>query len=146
MKYDVYTDGSCINNESNPSGGWAFVICEGDNIVNSEFGKLREGKQDPLRAEIEAFYQAVLTCSKMDKQSKFSFYTDSKMLYRAVVGEVSRNSNKDMWAQIEAVAPCLAGRVEVKHVSAHSGITMNEYVDRQAKQGANAIFMAPVAV
>lgn len=152
MHYDIFTDGSCMNNgEVNATCGWGFLVAKDNEVLAEDFGKIRQGAQTVFRSELEAFLQALIHIRESSKDKVFTIYTDSLMLADAVNGLCNRKSNKDIWIQIEQVSMSLLGRVTVRHINSHQGnecyySEMNNKVDKLAKQGALNLFGAPIKV
>lgn len=155
-KINIFIDGSCRNvkNKELAVGGWGYIITDSKfNIIEKEYGKLREGNQDSTRAELEALYQALLKVITY-KNCKFHIYTDYEATVDCLTGFAERKANRDFWDLIEPLCLKLAGNYRVSHLISHyknpeqdkilSGL--NYKADRLAKAGSNSLTKAPVAI
>ena len=146
-KIKVYIDGSCKNNKNKEKaiGGWGYIfVDEEDNIIKHNYGKLRNGNQNSQRAEMEAFYMALLSINAFKKGYKFDIYSDYDSLVDSINGFAERKKNKDIWNDIEPLCLSLCKNIKVHHVTAHADELFNNMADKLAKAGANSLLKAPV--
>lgn len=131
----VRTDGACSNHgESNARAGYGVTIRGGFTCDLS--GKV-PGVQDSNRAEIYAFLVA-LRWLEEHKGIIADFRSDSTTLVDGLLGKAPRNNHKDLWQEIELLAPKVEGRVRsIEWLSRDD----NCDADALAKQAANAIFV-----
>jgi ribonuclease HI len=154
-KLNVFIDGSCkdIKNKERAVGGWSYVITDSNyNILAEEYGKLRQGEQNSVRAELEALYQALLKMKSFKGNCKFHIYTDYESMVDSLNGFAERKANRDYWNHIEPLCNRLAGHFRISHIKAHQErngdklIEFNYMADKLAKAGANSLTKAPVKV
>jgi len=132
----IYSDGAC---DPNPGpGGWAAVIRE-DKTSRTLQGS--EPHTTNNRMELTA---AVRSLESLPTASHVLFYTDSQYLMRGITEWlprwIARNwrtttgkvANQDLWeALVKAVQ---RHQIEWQWVRGHAGDTMNNQVDRLARQ------------
>lgn len=154
-KLNVFIDGSCkdIKDKEKAKGGWAYTITDSNfNILREDNGKIREGAQDSVRAELEALYQALLKMSTFKGNCKFHIYTDYESLVDSLNGFAERRANRDYWDLIEPLCLRLAGHFRISHIYGHQKrngdklIEFNFRVDKNAKAGANCLTKVPVKI
>ena len=155
-KLNVFIDGSCINSTDKEKaiGGWSYIITdEHFNIINQDFGKLRIGNQDSVRAELEALNQALIHM-KTIKDCKFHIYADYKCIVDSIKGFSKRIANREFWDSIEPLCIRLAGTFDISHIHSHDKNPkedkilrdLNKEADMLARAGANSLVKVPVAV
>lgn len=136
----IYTDGSCSGNPG--PGGWAAIIKYQDTekeILGGE--KLTTNNRMELLAAIKA-----LDCLK--EKCNIEVFTDSKYVKKGITEWIHswkkngwKNSkkepvkNSDLWKKLDEFMIC--NNIEWKWVKAHSGIEMNERVDKLAVRARN---------
>ena len=140
MKFNIYTDGSCIGNPGN--GGWAAII-----INEKEIKKISgsEKKTTNNRMELLAPINAL---REMRPDAEINLYTDSKYVKNGITEWINtwlNNSwktskkedvkNKDLWIKLYDLNKSL--NVQWNWVKAHDGNPMNEEVDLLAKKAAS---------
>jgi ribonuclease HI len=150
---DVFADGSCLDNgKPSAKGGWSIVVTppESTEVIVSDMGKLRRGKQTNNRAELETMYQALLWIEAHgDKNTFYSIFSDSATVVDGMSGVAGRNANRDLWEDVEEISERLIGRFTVMYVEGHLTDSPlprhknNCYADKLAKQAANSLLLAP---
>lgn len=153
-KLKVFTDGACKNvkNKDKAIGGWAYVITsENFKIETKALGKLRNGRQNSARAELEALYQALLKMKTYKSNVKFDIYCDCVSVVENIKGTAERKANRDLWEKIEPLCLKLAGRFRIHSVKSHQNNPnatkeeeMNNVADKLAQIGANSLLLAPI--
>jgi ribonuclease HI len=154
MQYDVYTDGSCLDNgRASARGGWGLAVTykDTDQIVYEGSGKLRPDKQDNNRAEAEALLYGLLWIDQQEtNDNTYVVWSDSMYVVECVTGIGTRAANRDIWSQIETVCARIAGSFEVRHIESHMRNSdciqhvMNDYTDKLAKIAANNLTLRAV--
>lgn len=151
-RLNVFIDGSCkdIRNKDKSIGGWGYIITDDKfNIIKQDHGKIRAGKQNSNRAELEALYQALLKMKTFKGNCKFHIYSDFECLVESITGHSERKANRDYWDDIELLCSSLAGHFRISHVLAHKSsdednlFRLNNEVDKLAKIGANSLMHVP---
>ena len=128
----IYSDGSA---QPNPGrGGWAAIIIRADHVTTLT------GSEHPStsnRMELKAIVEAL---RHIDEPSTVWIYSDSTYatLARRKAWRLKMLDegcpNRDLWTQL---APLLDQHtIHWHHVSAHTGIRLNEEVDQLAKEAA----------
>lgn len=154
-QYDIYTDGSCINNgKENAIGGWSYVITKEKEIIEENYGRLRVGDQTSMRCEFEAIYQALLAINRIsDNNSRFHIHSDYQVIVDGVHGFAQRKTHREYWDVIEPIITKLIGRIDISHIESHSNKNnvsihsiMNKRSDMLAKSGANSLLLSPIIV
>lgn len=150
MSLNIYTDGSTMDLSNNKVGGWSFIITKNNKVLVEKYGKLRSGKQDMNRAELEALYQAIKYAERAYPKNKFTIYTDCEALRDCVLGKSQRKANRDIWNQIEPIIKRKIGYFDIKTVKSHQENSYNIHeqynnrADRLAKIGANSLLVIPI--
>jgi ribonuclease HI len=151
----VFIDGSCrdIKNKENAIGGWSYIITDINfNIIAEDYGKLREGEQNSVRAELEALYQALLKMKTFKGNCKFHIYTDYESMVDSLNGFAERRVYREYWDSIEPICLKMAGHFRISHIKGHQKKTGDKYIefnhkaDKNAKAGANSLTKAPVRI
>lgn len=151
----VFIDGSCkdVKNKENAIGGWSYLITDEQfNVITQDYGKLREGEQNSVRAELEALLQALIKMKTFKGNYKFHIYTDYESMVDSLNGFAERRANREYWNSIEPICRKLAGHFRISHIQGHQKrtgdkhIELNHMADKLAKAGANSLTKAPVRV
>lgn len=154
-KLNVFIDGSCKDNKNKETAiaGWGYIITDSNfNILAEDNGKIREGVQNSVRAELEGLYQALLKMKTFKGNCKFHIYTDYDTIVDSLNGFAERRANRDYWDLIEPICLSLAGNYRISHILGHQKnkenklIDFNNRVDKLAKAGANSLIKAPVKI
>lgn len=135
--FEVYIDGSFINNK----GGWSqFWI---DKPELNKYGKLLpDEKQTCARAEVRALYEALLTIyNNISDDQKVIIYSDNiycvngynDWMHKWVFKNFPKE-HPDLWRSIYDIYKIRKNMIEVKHVPAHRNIYGNECADKLAKE------------
>lgn len=152
-KFNVFIDGSCldIRNKEKARGGWGYIITdENFSEIKSDFGKIRKGTQNSIRAELEALCQALKKIKTFKGNCKFNIYCDYKCIYDSLEGFCERKANRDYWDEIELLCEQLRGKFRIFHIKGHQysnddiKFACNNKVDKLAKSGANSLTKVPV--
>ena len=129
IKFEVYTDGSCIGNPGGP-GGWAAIV-----VHDGSQGQLVGGepKTTNNRMEITA---AIRGIEAAPPGSAVTVCSDSEYVIKTMTRGWKRKVNNDLWDQLdEAVAN---RNVTWEWVRGHSGHPLNELADQLARDEARA--------
>ena len=140
MKYNIYTDGSCLGNPG--KGGWAAIIIKDGKQTNIKGNKKKTtNNQMELLAPIEAL-------KKIPKGSKVEIFTDSKYVKSGITewihnwkknGWKTANkkevSNKELWTELDLLNNEF--EIDWNWVKAHSTDKLNNEVDLLARNAAN---------
>ena len=122
----IYTDGSCLKNPGG-AGGWAFTLLEnGKQWTMSGGVESTTNNRMELQAIIEALYFA--------QGPTYVINTDSEVTMKCAKLEYRRNSNKDLWLEYEKARN--NREINWNWIKAHIGNSLNEYVDRLAREEA----------
>ena len=139
MKYNIYTDGSCLGNPG--KGGWAAII-----IKDGEKTKIKGNKKDTTNNQMELL-APIEALKKIPKGSKVQIFTDSKYVKSGITewvhnwkknGWKTANkkevSNKELWTELDQ----LNSEFEISWnwVKAHSKDKLNNEVDLLARDAA----------
>lgn len=125
----IYTDGSCLNNPSGPSG-WAFCLLE-----DGEEWFVCGGEPSSTNNRMEL--QAVIESLKFAQNQKYTIYTDSKLTMNCALGKWKRNANLDLWKEYNEVSK--NKELKWEWVKAHNGDEYNELVDKLSRNEAKNI-------
>ena len=134
-KVTIHTDGACHGNPG--PGGWAAILQFGPHTRELSGGApATTNNRMELQAAIEA-----LTALK--EPCEIDFFTDSEYLRQGVSGWIwnwKRNGwrtaakqpvkNRDLWERLAELAD--KHQVDFRRVKGHSGIELNDRVDRLA--------------
>ena len=134
----MYTDGSCLNNGNNGTGGYCALLQTPD---KSKSKIVKGSRLDTTnnRMEITAIIEGL---KAIKKPSKVTVYSDSNITVRAInewlEGWIKKNfrkvANVDLWREYLEVSA--QHKVKAIWVKAHSGIYENELVDDIARNEA----------
>jgi ribonuclease HI len=141
MKFNIYTDGSCLGNPGN--GGWAAIISDEKKIKKiSGSEKNTTNNRMELLAPINAL-------KSMKPGVKIKIYTDSQYVKNGITEWINtwltnnwktskkeNVKNKDLWIELYNLNKSL--NVQWNWIKAHDGNPMNEEVDLLAKKAANS--------
>lgn len=152
MHYNIFIDGSCLDNgKETAKAGWGVIVCNDEyKDIHTSKGKIRPGKQTNNRAELESAVVGLLWIKNNTNDSDtITIYSDSRTVVEGINGCGGRNANRDIWEDIEKLCPTLIGRVEIVSVASHKydSIEMvhikNNECDKLAKAGAFSLLDAP---
>ena len=116
---EIYTDGS----HKGKWGAWAFVVSSKGKLIYEASG--REKKTNSLRMEFQAAIEAM---KYLPKNTRASFYTDSRVLVKAMTQKSKRPLvNTDQLEVLESLA--MQHKISWNWVKAHSGVIYNERCD-----------------
>ena len=141
MKFNIYTDGSCLGNPGN--GGWAAIISDEKKIKKiSGSEKNTTNNRMELLAPINAL-------KSMKPGVKIKIYTDSQYVKNGITEWINtwltnnwktskkeNVKNKDLWIELYNLNKSL--NVQWNWIKAHDGNPTNEEVDLLAKKAANS--------
>ena len=141
MKYTYYTDGACRGNgTSNSSGGWGVVeIDENNNIIWQSQGTKTPTTNNEM--ELTAILNALNHIKEENNFIQPILYTDSAYccnlintwMYSWERNGWTRPKNQEV-KNLEIIKEIfqLAKLADIKKVPGHSGVELNEYVDKLA--------------
>ena len=140
MKFNIYTDGSCLGNPGN--GGWAAIISD-----NKEIKKISGSEKNTTNNRMELL-ATINALKEMGVHSEINIFTDSQYVKLGITEwinmwtinnwQTSKKEdvkNKDLWVELYNLNKSL--NVKWNWVKAHAGDPMNEEVDLMAKKAAN---------
>lgn len=141
--YHIYTDGSCLNNGNNGTGGYCAIVQDlegGESIII----KGSQSNTTNIRMEMLAIIKGV---GKVTEPSKIKLYSDCQMLVNAInvwlSGWVVKNfkgvANVDLWEKYLKVAN--SHEIKAIWVKAHNGNELNERCDTIASNEAQKLFL-----
>ena len=135
----IWTDGSCLGNPG--PGGWAFVMTDGDRVVEKSGGDKHTTNN---RMELSAVIAAL---SVIKNHKDITITTDSEYVKNGVEKWMSgwkKNGwktaakkpvlNRDLWEQLDALLPNF--NITWQWVRGHTGNPMNERCDELARTAA----------
>ena len=140
MKYNIYTDGSCLGNPG--KGGWAAII-----IKDGKKTKIKGNKKDSTNNQMELL-APIEALKKIPKGRKVQIYTDSKYVKSGITEWIhnwkkngwktankQRVRNRELWRELDL----LNNEFEIKWswVKGHSTNALNNEVDLLAREAAN---------
>ena len=139
---EIYTDGSCLGNESKlveGKGGYASVFIKDDSywvISRSEANTTNN------RMEISSVILALENVT--DKSQQIQIYSDSNYVVKGCnewrMSWESKNFkkvlNSDLWKRLFLELDNLSN-YKISHIYGHNGNRFNEICDKYAKQAAN---------
>lgn len=149
----IYTDGSCLNNQSKTKsiGGWAGLIVFQDNEI-----EISDNSQYTTNNEMELL--AVVECLKFVKNDNLisdniKIYSDSLYVINAIqkgwlnnwktnnfyIKNKEKRKNYKLWIQLDELHTYFENKnIEIvyQHVYGHSGNIMNDKVDKIARNRA----------
>ena len=136
---EIYTDGSCIINNSKNKSTYAIVVVEKDNIIFECTGSFDIGTNN--RSELMALIQAVQVMIFVyddiyDIKVKTTIYSDSKYAINTLfvwskkwLEKNIKKKNLDLVRLFHSLDEPLKFRKNVKWVKGHSDNKWNDYVD-----------------
>ena len=140
MKFNIYTDGSCIGNPGN--GGWAAII-----IDDKETKKISGSEKNTTNNRMELL-APINALKGMKPGVEIKIFTDSQYVKNGITEWINNwlannwktskkedVKNKDLWIKLYNLNKSL--NVQWNWVKAHDGNPMNEEVDFLAKKAAN---------
>ena len=140
MKFNIYTDGSCIGNPGN--GGWAAII-----IDDKETKKISGSEKNTTNNRMELL-APINALKGMKPGVEIKIFTDSQYVKNGITEWINNwlannwktskkedVKNKDLWIKLYNLNKSL--NVQWNWVKAHEGNPMNEEVDFLAKKAAN---------
>lgn len=136
---EIYADGSCLNNPG--KGGWCAYL----KMSNSDYQRTICGNEyctTNNRMELTAVIKAL---EQLKYPCKVSIYTDSMYVVNGfnkgwvdnwikTDGNYGKIKNMDLWKRLYTLYNI--HYVTFYHVAGHSGIVLNEYCDKIARQKA----------
>jgi len=143
----LYTDGSCLNNGNNGTGGYCAIVQDLE-YNESIIIKGSQANTTNIRMEMLAIIKGV---EKVIEPSRIKLYSDCQMLVNAINdwldGWVNKGfkkiANVDLWMDYLAVSK--PHQIKAIWVKAHNGNEYNEMCDRIANQEANNLLHGSVA-
>jgi cyclic pyranopterin phosphate synthase len=133
MAVTIYTDGACLGNPG--PGGWAAVLVE-DGSKRTLHG--REQRTTNNRMEILA---AIKGLEASPEASGVTVFSDSQYVVNTMTRNWKRNTNRDLWAKLDAEVNKRS--VRWQWVRGHAGVPLNEEVDELANQEARMAAKRP---
>ena len=142
-KYHIYTDGSCLNNGNNGTGGYCAIVqnleCDKSIIIKGS-----EANTTNIRMEMLAVIKGI---KKVPEASKIELYSDCQMVVHAINewlnGWIAKNfrgiANVDLWKKYIKVAK--PHNIKAIWVKAHNGHELNERCDTIASNEAQKLFL-----
>ena len=140
MKFDIYTDGSCLGNPGN--GGWAAII-----IDEKEIKKISGSEKNTTNNRMELL-APINALKEVNPDIEIKIYTDSQYVKNGITEWINTwlannwktskkedVKNKDLWIELYNLNKSL--NIQWNWVKAHDGNPMNEEVDLLAKKAAN---------
>jgi len=140
MKFNIYTDGSCLGNPGN--GGWAAIISD-----NKEIKKISGSEKNTTNNRMELL-APINALKGMKPGVEIKIFTDSQYVKNGITEWINTwlannwktskkedVKNKDLWIKLYNLNKSL--NVQWNWVKAHDGNPMNEEVDFLAKKAAN---------
>lgn len=159
MKYEVYTDGSCLRNPG--PGGYAFVIvCQGNEVLRLSG---REAMATNNQMELKAITRALkhlLDASDWYQPNDPAFlekeiviYSDSAYCVNAIsqgwlfswaangwrTKEKKPVKNMELWAEMLRYMRMPKVAIRAEKLRGHTGHYYNELVDKAAKAAAKSV-------
>lgn len=125
--FNIYTDGSCDNIRYPNYGGWAYVILENNNIIESKSGN--ESHTTNNRMEMIAIINAI---SSLPDFSNATIFTDSKYCIGAFSNQYYARANTDLIKQFLDIVESKSLNISFEWVRGHDGNKWNEMVDKMA--------------
>lgn len=125
--FNIYTDGSCDNIRYPNYGGWAYVILENNNIIESKSGN--ESHTTNNRMEMIAIINAI---SSLPDFSHATIFTDSKYCIGAFSNQYYARANTDLIKQFFDIVESKSLNISFEWVRGHNGNEWNEMVDKMA--------------
>lgn len=132
-RIQIATDGSCLMNPHGP-GGWAVVLVWGDRTIERVGGNsCTTNNRMEMQAVIAAYHFVSQEGLLADE---FEVLSDSQLTVLCGVGRWRRRANRDLWAQLDEVAPPELLRQTLRWVKGHAGHPLNERADALARAAA----------
>ncbi len=140
MKFNIYTDGSCLGNPGN--GGWAAII-----IDEKEIRKISGSEKNTTNNRMELL-ATINALKNMEPGIEIKIFTDSQYVKNGITEWINtwlannwktskkeEVKNKDLWIKLYNLNKSL--NIDWNWIKAHDGNPMNEEVDLLAKRAAN---------
>lgn len=132
----MYTDGSCLDNGNNGTGGYCALLLTTDK-TKKKIVKGSKLNTTNNRMEITAIIEGL---KAIKKPSKVTIYCDSNITVRTInewlEGWVRKNfrrvANVDLWKEYIEVAT--NHQIKAIWIKGHSGIPENEFVNNMARE------------
>ena len=122
---EIYCDGAYSSSRN--MGGWAFVVLEDGEKINSDFYPVFNTTNN--RMEIQAALEA---CNWIKSQGykQITIFTDSMYIIGTMTLNWKRKKNTDLWLEMDEAVKDLF--ITWAHVKGHSGNKYNELCDSLA--------------
>ena len=126
-KYILYTDGSCSDNRTLSSGGYAYVLLDDNGKCIKKYSEGFD-KTTNNRMELSAIING---CKQLEDGSYVTVFSDSQYALYVLSGKWKATKNTDLIAQHEADKKRL--HIAYEWVKGHDGNKYNEICDKMAK-------------
>jgi ribonuclease HI len=132
-EYLVYADGSCLGNPG--PGGWGVVMRAPDGNVTelNGYDPSTTNNRMELKAAIEGLHAT-------EPGAHIVLRSDSRYVVNSMTLHYKRNTNHDLWKQLDAET--LARHVRFEWVRGHGTDATNNRADELALMGANGRLLA----
>ena len=136
-EYLVYADGSCLGNPG--PGGWGVVVRDPDGVV-TEFN----GHEDATTNNRMELTAAIEGLRATERGADVILRSDSRYVINSMTLHYKRNTNHDLWEQLDAETA--ARHVRFEWVRGHGTDPINNRADELALMGANGRLVADGAL
>jgi len=134
MGVEIWTDGSCYHKDR--AGGWAFVVVEGDKIIDEDLGAYPDTTSAVM--EMMAVIKAIRYANNNYKGIEVHIVTDyatvvncfkERWYLRWIETEWYEVKNPQVWQEMLDEIFQRINKVRFKKVKGHTGVEYNERAD-----------------
>lgn len=139
-EFKLYTDGSCLNNGNNGTGGYCAILLDSDSTSLT----IKGGQADTTNVRMEML-AIIKGLEALKEPSQVELYCDCEMLVNAInlwlkgwiINKFKKRANVDLWKEYLAVSQ--AHEIKAIWIRAHNGDELNEMCNAIAFEEASSL-------